>query len=182
MTCAILVSCVPAVPKAFAGTGRVVRLTETLRRWARLLTVRSETPSRSSWPPPSLQLSVSRKGVYRKLNENGTPRDHLLPMSGTTIDVPAQVQVASRGESRIIRTTHFTAQEEFIDIHPESNEFNLQHPWTSNIRISQIIVRGFSCNGRVSHQGVKVDGSLMSTTDAYGRRGVASLNPFQKVL
>lgn len=64
-TCALLVFCMPALPKAFGEQSIVRKFAQSIRSWTRLVTSRNRKHSQSNF------LDLPESGKYRRVWENG---------------------------------------------------------------------------------------------------------------
>ncbi|KAI0402747.1 hypothetical protein F4802DRAFT_599709 [Xylaria palmicola] len=141
MTCMFLIFAGPAVPQAFARTEWVTRLKRTLRSWSRAASSRQPTDGTGySWSSRGNKSGgggdpLSPRKAYRKLDEFGlfttnVTSDGEPPYEFTT---NPQGHHASGSNTGIIRTTQFTAEEEYIeDTGQRARPEQQQHPWVSN--------------------------------------------------
>ncbi|KAH9890255.1 hypothetical protein F4778DRAFT_753130 [Xylariomycetidae sp. FL2044] len=131
--CGILVMCIPAFPKAYAGMN-LPKFFSSLRSWSSVERLRrSKKNTDSSWPSPS--FSSTRLGPHHYEEIDGV----MVPIKKTTTEIRAESQrrLADQplSDTGILRTTQFRADESFVsDNATESYELHAQHPWKPSVR------------------------------------------------
>ncbi|RYP85595.1 hypothetical protein DL769_000936 [Monosporascus sp. CRB-8-3] len=133
-TTAILVFCIPALPKMFRDAALLSKIRSSFRTWSGLSTRRSGKDEPSSWAADSgHQLPNYRKIV----DENGVPLDNLESRAARAFSSAEQLR-APHGDvpkaavypEGIIRTTHFETKEEHCgEGAPADQQTTFSFPW-----------------------------------------------------
>ncbi|KID81789.1 proteinrelated to integral membrane protein PTH11 [Metarhizium guizhouense ARSEF 977] len=131
-TFAMMVFCVPAVPRIFSGKepSLVSRINKSLRSWSRLVYGSSRTGSQTSNLSQQVCPPASTMGSYGKMMEG----DSEIALAGLGAD-SRQVQRPHRttAESRIIKTTEVFTTEDSVSENARTaarhQAKSQQHPW-----------------------------------------------------
>ncbi|RYP18927.1 hypothetical protein DL765_003605 [Monosporascus sp. GIB2] len=132
-TTAILVFCIPALPKMFRDSTLLSKIRSSFRTWSGLSTRRSGKGEGSSWTPdPKQQLPNYRKIV----DENGVPLDNLESRAARAFGSAEQLRSPSDDVPKaavhpegIIRTTRFEAREEHCEDGTPADQQTSRFPW-----------------------------------------------------
>jgi hypothetical protein len=135
-TCVTLIFCIPSVPKIFADSTLLSRLSASLRSWTRLSRSRHESPSRSggqsAWPQASAQADSVNNTYERITDDRQIPLSKLDPAKLRSLE--AQVPQTTNGPEHdgngILRVTEFSASEgSSTNAASADMKTYRQHPW-----------------------------------------------------
>ncbi|KAI0899977.1 hypothetical protein F4806DRAFT_492970 [Annulohypoxylon nitens] len=109
MTCAFLVVCIPALPKAFKSM-KASKPISSMYSWTRMEKLRtpSERYTTNKWPRSSLHQLRSNRHAFAEVEEQG-----LYPPARFHSDSSVDLSVHEHLGSGILRTTHFETREEY---------------------------------------------------------------------
>lgn len=124
LACVVLVFCVPVIPKVFRETRLLSRILNSWRSWS---TKRTKESSASAF----VHGSEYQPPTYRKINEDGGSTSSIpLGMVGAP-ESHGNPSGAVKFPSRIVRTTHFEAAEEFENNVTTSHPQNYVVEWSN---------------------------------------------------
>jgi hypothetical protein len=132
LTSAVLVFCIPAIPKIFRDKGVLTRFADTLRSWSLLSTKRTTKGEDSSWTTaPGSELTS-----YHRLDENNAQRMGVVSgasngfeKSDDALVYPPQVAVQP---GQVVRVTHFHSTVEDQRPGVPMNDQSWRTPWAQN--------------------------------------------------
>lgn len=111
-TFAMMVFCIPAVPKIFSGkeVGFVSRISKSLKSWTRMMSGSSRTGSKTSSTSQQTWLHPGTHKSYSKMAKNGDSETALVDIDNRKVQRPPQ----SANDERITRTTELVIMEDAI--------------------------------------------------------------------
>lgn len=126
LACVLLVFCVPVFPKVFRETRLLSRIMKSWESWSTKKTKDSSTAAFGHG-------CEQQEPTYRKINQDGVRTDFIPLRTARALESDGNHSGAIKFPSRIVRTTHFEAAEEFDNNTTTSHPQNYAAIWSRSI-------------------------------------------------